>query len=80
MSVIPEDSPSNPSIRLIALVIPTIHPIVNIYTKIILECKILSKKAIFVLLILIPNVAIIIAEITCPINFTIAGSPFTSSI
>lgn len=31
--VIPEDSPSNPSIRLMAFVIPTIHPIVNIIEK-----------------------------------------------
>ena len=31
ISEIPEDKPSSPSIRLIALVIPTIHPIVSIY-------------------------------------------------
>lgn len=31
--VIPEESPSNPSIRLIALVIPTIHKIVIIMEK-----------------------------------------------
>lgn len=29
--VIPEDNPSNPSIKFIAFVIPTIHPIVIIY-------------------------------------------------
>ena len=30
ISVIPEDKPSKPSIKFIALVIPTIHPTVNI--------------------------------------------------
>lgn len=33
ISEIPEDKPSNPSIKFIALVIPTIHPIVSIYEK-----------------------------------------------
>lgn len=31
INVIPEDSPSNPSIKLMAFVIPTIHPIVKMY-------------------------------------------------
>ena len=31
ISVIPDDSPSNPSIKFIAFVIPTIHPTVIIY-------------------------------------------------
>ena len=39
-----------------------------------------SKNGIFILSICIPNDTTIIAAIVCPINLTIAGRPFTSSI
>ena len=63
ISVIPEDSPSNPSIKLMAFVIPTIHPTVRIYTKITLEFSILSINSILVLFILTPNAVITMAAI-----------------
>lgn len=80
INVIPEDKPSNPSIRFIALVIPTIHPTVKIYVNIGCMLNILSIKSILILLILIPHATITHAEITCPTNLTIAGNPLTSSI
>lgn len=75
----PEDNPSKPSIKLIALVIPTIHPIVNMYTNISLDFNILSINSIFVSSILIPKETTMEAAIICPINFTMAAT-FTSSI
>jgi hypothetical protein len=65
---IPEDNPSNPSIKLIAFVIPTIQIIV-INSD--------GKKPQF---ILIPLYVTIIAAIICPISFTKEGMPLKSSI
>ena len=58
----PEDSPSKPSIRLIAFVIPTIHPIVRIIEN-IFGNPILYKKGIFIFSIFNPNVTTTIATI-----------------
>ena len=76
---IPEDNPSNPSIRFIALVIPTIHPIVKIIEN-ALSNPLDSRNARLILSILTPLYTTIPAAITCPSNFISGDIPFTSSI
>ena len=79
MTDIPEDSPSNPSIRLIAFVTPTIHIIVNIIENI--SCiSIVFKNGNVISSILTPNPTAIIAANTCPISFVIGFIVFISSI
>ena len=76
---IPVDNPSNPSIRLIAFVIPTIHPIVRIIENTFPITIFPSKNGISKLSILIPHATTIPAAITCPNNFTKGCIPFISS-
>lgn len=57
---IPEDNPSNPSIKLIAFVTPTIHPIVRIMENISLNSTV-GKNDGVISSILIPNDTAIIA-------------------
>ena len=73
INVIPEDKPSSPSIRFIAFVIPTIHPTVNIKLIISGICTPLITS------ILIPATYIIIADITCTLNFIYGFRFFKSS-
>lgn len=80
INVIPEDNPSNPSIKLMAFVIPTIQKTVIIYDKVLFNPILLSKKGIFIFAILIPDATTIIAAIICTISLTKLGIPFTSSI
>lgn len=61
ISVTPDDNPSSPSIKLIALVIPIIQHIVNIYDAVPLIINLPSVKGIEMLLILIPHTTTIIA-------------------
>ena len=56
----PEESPSNPSIRLIAFVIPTIQQIVRIYENTSLIIILLSVKGNLKFSILIPAITTII--------------------
>ena len=76
----PEDSPSSPSIKLIAFVIPTIQHIVNIYEKVPFNLNILSKNGILNVSIFVPVITTIIAAIICANNFITAGIPLVSSI
>ena len=76
--VIPEESPSNPSIRLIALVIPTIHKIVIIMEKGSLNPNVLIN-GIFKNSIFIPQITTIMAAASCPANFTNGLIPLVSS-
>ena len=75
---IPEDSPSSPSIKLMAFVIPTIQIVVKIIdTK---SCEIIfSRPGTEILSILMPLKITIKADIVCPSNFTYGGIPFQSS-
>lgn len=75
---IPADSPSKPSIKLIALVTITIHPIVTMIEKTSLNSSV-GKKAGVISSILIPNATTIIAANNCPINFTIGFMVLISS-
>ena len=77
---IPEDNPSRPSIKLIALVIPTIQPIVSIYENTLLSVIFFSKNGIAIISIFIPHITTITAANTCASNFTNAGTFLTSSI
>ena len=79
---IPEESPSNPSIRLIAFVIPTIHPKVSMVEKMWFNSvnPSSSKKGMLICSILIPLFITITAATICATSFTNAGKPFTSSI
>ena len=61
INVTPEDNPSNPSIRLIALVIPTIQQTVSIYEKTPPISIFPSINGIEISSILIPNATTIIA-------------------
>ena len=72
-------SRSNPSIKFIAFVIPTIHKIVRFTEK--TSCSSgLFINGIVTSSIFIPNDTAIIAATTCPDNFTIGFIPFISSI
>ena len=76
---IPDDNPSKPSIKLIAFVTPTIHPIV----KIIENHSFISgvaKKGTVISSILTPNETTTIAATSCPASFTIGFIGFISSI
>ena len=53
---IPEDKPSNPSIRFIAFVIPTIHPIVKIIEK-----TLFNSSVLFLYLKLLPQLQLVFA-------------------
>ena len=63
IKVIPDDKPSSPSIKLIAFVIPTIHPTVN------MKLRIGEITESFIVSIFIPNPYTITAATTCTINF-----------
>ena len=76
---IPDDIPSNPSIRFIAFVTPTIHTTVRIVEKASLN-PILYKNGILRCSIFIPNDTTIIAASTCPINCCHGFKVFISSI
>ena len=76
---IPDDKPSNPSIKLIAFVIPTIQNIVNVIEKIFPSTIFPSKKGSVKLFILTPHATTIIAPISCPNNLTYGFIPFISS-
>ncbi len=75
---IPEDNPSNPSIRFIAFVIPIIQPKVIITETASLN-PILLKNGKSKFSILIPLYTTTIAAINCPASFVRGGIPFTSS-
>lgn len=76
---IPADNPSNPSIKLMALVTPTIHPIVKRIEKASFNSSV-GKKAGVISSILIPNDTATIAANTCPANFTIGFIVIMSSM
>lgn len=76
---IPADSPSNPSIKLIALVTITIHPMVTMIEKTSFNSSV-GRKAGVISSILIPNATAITAANTCPSNFTIGFMVLISSI
>ena len=80
IKVMPEDKPSNPSIKLIAFVIPTIQPIVITYVRISFIGIAFSKNGIFIFSILIPDTTTITAATICPDNFASGCILFTSSI
>ena len=80
IKVTPEDSPSKPSIKLIAFVIPTIQQTVIIYENIPLITILPSVNGIYMFSILIPHATTIIEAIICAASFTKLGIPFTSSI
>ena len=65
---IPADKPSNPSIKLIALVTPTIQPIVKIIENTSFN-SFVARKAGVISSILTPNATTILAAMTCPNNF-----------
>lgn len=75
---IPADNPSSPSIKLMALVTPTIHPIVKIMENASLSSGV-AKNAGVISSILMPKVTTTIAANTCPANFTIGFMVFISS-
>ena len=79
MTEIPADSPSKPSIKLMAFVTPTIHPIVKIIENASFNSCV-SKKAGVISSILTPNATTIVAAITCPSNFTIGLIVTISSV
>ena len=75
---IPDERPSNPSIKLIALVIPTIHiTVIKIERELLLIIVFKLDKTI--LSILIPLKVTTNAANICPISFTYGGIPFQSS-
>lgn len=76
---IPADSPSNPSIKLIELVTPTIHPIVRRIENASFSSSV-GKKAGVISSILTPNATTMIAANTCPANFTIGFMVIISSM
>ena len=76
---IPDDNPSNPSIKFIALVIPTIQNIVNVIEKIFPSTIFPSRKGSVKLFILIPHATTITAPISCPKSLTYGLIPFISS-
>lgn len=80
IKVIPEERPSNPSIKLIALVIPIIQQIVIIYEKQSLSQILSSKKGKLMFSIRIPHATTIVAASICIISFTMLGIPLESSI
>ena len=82
ISDIPEESPSNPSIKLIEFVIPTIHPKVSMVEKMWFNSvnPPSSKKGILICAMVIPLFITITADMICAVNFTNGGKPFTSSI
>ena len=75
---IPDDNPSNPSIKLIAFVTPIIHPIV-ITIDIISFISEKFKNGNEISLILTPNDTTIIAAIVCPNSFIQGFIVFISS-
>lgn len=78
MTDIPDDKPSNPSIRLIAFVTPTIHMIVIIIENI--SCiSIVLRNGNVISSILTPNPTVTIAANNCPISFVIGFIVFMSS-
>ena len=80
IKVIPDDKPSSPSIKLIALVIPTIHPTVRIYENQSLSQILSSKNGKLTFSIRTPQATTTIAAITCIINLAQLGIPLLSSI
>jgi len=80
INVIPEESPSKPSIKFIAFVIPIIQPIVIIYEIQSYKKILLSIKGMFIFSILTPEAVTTIAEIICAKNFIQFGIPLESSI
>ena len=75
---IPADSPSNPSIKLIALVTPTIQPIVNAIENASFS-SLVGKNSGVISSILMPKDTTTIAARTCPNNFTIGFIVIISS-
>ena len=74
IKVIPEDNPSKPSIKLIALVIPTIQPTVKMHENQSWNQIVLSINGKFTFSILMPDATTIIAAIICAISFIPAGT------
>lgn len=75
---IPADSPSNPSIRLMAFVTPTIHPIVKIMENASLSSGVVKNVGV-ISSILTPKATTTMAANTCPSNFTIGFMVLISS-
>ena len=76
---IPEDNPSNPSIKLMAFVTPTIQITVMILENI--SCiSMVSKNGNEISSILTPNATATIAATNCPVSFWIGFMVFISSI
>ena len=75
---IPEDNPSSPSIKFIALVTPIIQHTVIIYEKTSFNSP--ERNGRFMFSIRIPAKHTINADIICTHNFTIAVTPLESSI
>ena len=80
INVIPDDNPSNPSIKFIAFVIPTIQPTVSTKLKTSFNITLFSLNGIVKLSIKTPLLTTTIAAITCPASFTSGFMSFTSSI
>ncbi len=76
---IPADNPSSPSIKLMALVTPTIHPIVRIMENISFSSGVV-KNAGVISSILTPKATTTMAANTCPSNFTIGFIVLISSM
>lgn len=76
---IPADNPSNPSIKLIAFVTPTIHPMVKIMENASLSSGVV-KNAGVISSILTPKATTTIAANTCPNSFTSGFMVLISSI
>ena len=79
ISEIPLERPSNPSIKLIALVIPTIHITVIVIETISSVIRVLRKDEKIILSIRIPANVTISAASVCPSNLTKGLIPFISS-
>lgn len=75
---IPADKPSNPSIKLMALVTPTIQPIVKTIENASFSPSFVIKAGV-TSSILTPNATTIIAARSCPVSFTIGFMVMMSS-
>ena len=78
--VIPEDSPSNPSIKLIALVIPIIHATVRITDQIPFNRITVLKIGMLISPMLTPQNTTQTAAIICAASLQSGGIPLESSI
>lgn len=76
---IPVDRPSSPSIKLMAFVTPTIHPIVKRIENISFSSSV-PKKVGVISSILTPNITAITPANTCPSNFVVGRMVLISSI